>query len=408
MGNFKRAVAFIQTSNKKEDKVRTRMCKKNLVCVIIFYLTVCACLKANAQTDTSVVFNDEQRKKNVFSIGLGVQRGFIFAHSEDVQNTKGANPTGIEGFFSWQKVDTAIWRLCNCFPRRGLFLAYYNYDTHILGQSATAAFFLEPSYKLGKKTFFSFIGAAGVSYLSNPFDSIKNFENRSYSTHISAYLRLGMGIWYQVAPHWWLNTSVNYQHESNGGLRQPNKGINWPTAGITISHQKFSPDYISGRRTKNKFWKDYHPRWDVAFFATARRSSNLRGESTHLPVYGLSVNVSKQIGRINMLTFGAEAARDEELYVKSKRDSLGISPVNVALLAGHEFILGKFLFSQRIGLYLFDEAPDHDLLYHRWGIQYSISKNFGVALTLKAHRHVADYADLRLIYSLQKKPGGIE
>jgi len=41
-------------------------------------------------------------------------------------------------------------------------------------------------------------------------------------------------------------------------------------------------------------------------------------------------------------------------------------------------------------------------VYHRWGIQYRIVKNFGVALTLKAHRHVADYGDLRLIYSLQK------
>jgi hypothetical protein len=379
------------------------MCKKSLLGFIIFYTTVCACSKANAQTDTSVIFTEEQRKKNVFSLGLGVQGGFIFAHSEDVQNTKGANPTGIEAFLSWQKVDTAIWTLCNCFPRRGLFLAYYDYDTHILGKSGTAAFFLEPSYKLGKKTFFSFIGAAGVSYLNNPFDSIKNFTNRSYSSHISAYLRLGIGVWYQLAHQWWLNGSVNYQHESNGGLRQPNKGINWPTAGITISYQKFSPDYISAKRTKDKFWKNYHPRWDLAVFATARRSSNLRGESTHLPVYGVSVNVSKQVGRINMISTGIEAARDEELYVKSKRDSLGVSPVNIALLAGHEFILGKFLFSQRIGLYLFDETPNRDVLYHRWGIQYSISENFGVAFTLKAHRHVADYLDLRLIYSWQKK-----
>ena len=368
--------------------------------------TVFACTKADAQTDSSLNPPDEQSKKNFFSFGVGVQRGFIFAHSQDVQNTKGAKPTGIEAFFSWQKVDTATWKLCNCFPRRGLVLAYYDYDTRILGKSGTAAFFLEPTYNLGKNIFFSFIGAAGISYLTNPFDSIKNFTNRSYSTHISGYLRLGMGVWYQLAQHWWLNASVNYQHESNGGLRQPNKGINWPTAGIIISHQKFSPDYIYGSRTKDKFWKDYNPRRDVAIFATARRSSNLRGESTHLPVYGAFVNGSKQIGRINMLTFGAEAARDQELYVKSERDSLGISPFNVALLAGHEFILGKFLFSQRIGFYLFNETPHHDLLYHRWGIQYSISKKIGVGFTLKAHRHVADYVDLRVIFSWQKKPGG--
>ncbi len=66
-------------------------------------------------------------------------------------------------------------------------------------------------------------------------------------------------------------------------------------------------------------------------------------------------------------------------------------------------MLGKFLFTQRIGMYLFDETPYYDRLYHRWGIQYFITKNFGVALTLKAHRHIADYGDIRFIYSWQKK-----
>ncbi len=128
----------------------------------------------NAQTDTALILMEEQTKANVFSVGVGLQHGFIFAHSQNVQNTKGANPTGVEIYFSWQKIDTAIWKLCNCFPRRGLLLTYYDYDNGILGKSATAAFFLEPSYKLGKKTFFSIIGSTGVSYLSNPFDSIKN------------------------------------------------------------------------------------------------------------------------------------------------------------------------------------------------------------------------------------------
>lgn len=377
--------------------------KKHYLFFIIFYLSLVRCMDAIAQTDSLVVFNKEQNKNNIFSAGAGLQHGFIFAHSQDVQNTKGANPTGIEAYFSWQGIDTAIWKLCNCFPRRGLLVAYYDYDNSILGKSATAAYFLEPSYRLGKETFFSFTGASGVSYLSNPFDSIKNFANRSYSTHISVYLRVGVGLWQRFANHWWLNASVNYQHESNGGLRQPNKGINWPTAGIIISYQKDQPEYISGKRSKEKFRSIDHPRWDAAFFGTARRTLNLRGESIRLPLFGISITASKQVGRINMLTLGAEAARDEELEVKLKRDSLKASAVNAALLAGHEFILGKFLFTQRIGLYLLDETPYHDLLYHRWGIQYRIRKNFGVAVTLKAHRHVADYGDLRLIYSLQKK-----
>ncbi len=54
---------------------------------------------AFAQTDSSETKINEE----VFSIGLGVQHGFIFAHSEAVQNTKGARPTGVEAMLSWQR-----------------------------------------------------------------------------------------------------------------------------------------------------------------------------------------------------------------------------------------------------------------------------------------------------------------
>jgi hypothetical protein len=91
---------------------------------------------------------------NIFNISFGIQHGFIFAHSPLVENTKGANPTGIEVNFGWQKSDAIAWNLCNCYPRKGLLLAYYDYDTKILGKSISAAYFLEPNYKLGKKSFF--------------------------------------------------------------------------------------------------------------------------------------------------------------------------------------------------------------------------------------------------------------
>jgi hypothetical protein len=99
---------------------------------------------------------------------VGTQHGFIFAHSEAVENTKGSNPTGIEGILSWQRNDSATWSLCNCFPRKGLLLAYYDYDNKVLGKSITGAYFLEPTYRLSKGSFFAFKGAAGISSLTNP------------------------------------------------------------------------------------------------------------------------------------------------------------------------------------------------------------------------------------------------
>jgi hypothetical protein len=370
--------------------------------IISLIITSIGISNAGAQTDS---FNITQGRhlKNIFSTTIGIQHGFIFAHSPEVENTKGSHPTGLELILGWQKNDATVWDLCNCFPRKGLLLAYYDYDNVILGKSFTAAYFLEPVYKLHRNIYFSFKGSAGFSYLTNPFDSTRNPGNNSYSTYMSAYLLVGLGLWIRMQDHWWMNVSLNYQHESNGGMKQPNRGINWPTAGVALSYQLNPRPYYTGTRSTEKYWKQNSPRWDIGVFGIARKALDESGNSIRLPLIGLSFQVSKQVGRISALTAGLEAYRDEALRNQLKRDLIEASPVKAGVMAGHEFILGKFLFSQQLGVYVFDQTPYFDRLYHRWGLQYRLNQKVGVGFNLKAHRHVANFIDLRFIWSMQKK-----
>jgi hypothetical protein len=370
--------------------------------IILLFITGTGIRNAGAQVDSSVITQD-RHLKNIFSTTVGIQHGFIFAHSPEVENTKGSHPTGAELIFSWQKNDAAVWDLCNCFPRKGLLLAYYDYDNVILGKSFTAAYFLEPVYKLHRNMYFSFKGSAGVSYLTNPFDSARNAGNNSYSTYISAYLLVGLGVWFRMQDHWWMNVSLNYQHESNGGMKQPNRGINWPTAGIALSYQVNPRPYHTGTRSTGKYWKQNSLRWDIGVFGIARKALDESGNSIRLPLVGLSLQAGRQVGRISALTAGLEVYRDEALRNQLKRDFIEASPVKAGVMAGHEFILGRFLFSQRLGLYVFDQTPYFDRLYHRWGLHYRLNPRVGVGFNLKAHRHVANFIDLRFIWSMQKK-----
>jgi hypothetical protein len=84
-----------------------------------------------------------------------------------------------------------------------------------------------------------------------------------------------------------------------------------------------------------------------------------------------------------------------------EKDSVKASPVRAGLLGGHEFLLGKFIFSQRVGIYLFDQTPYYDAWFHCWGIHYRAGKSLGVGLNLKAHKHVAEYIDVRVVYSFR-------
>ena len=370
-----------------------RICEK---CVLLWLITQLSLSPLCAQTPDSIAV----KLPNIFSVSAGVYHGFIFAHSPAVENTKGAHPTGIEVNLGWQRSDALVWDLCNCFPKKGLLLSYYNYDTKILGQGINAAYFLEPNYRLGKGSFFTLKAAAGLSWLSNPFDSIKNPGNQSYSTTISGYLLFGLGVSLRLSDRWWMNGMINYQHISNGGLLQPNKGINWPTAGVTVGYQANPRPYYHGVRNKEATWKGKPPRWDIAIFGMAKKGTDELGRRKRMPMVGLNAQAGKQVGRINMLNVGAEIFYDVSTEMQVKRDSLHASAVRAGLTFGHEFILGKFLFSQRIGVYVFDQTPYYDPLYHRWGIHYRINQHWGVGFNLLAHRQVADFIDLRISYSL--------
>ena len=375
-------------------------CKHIFFFVIVEF--VCSALTF-AQIDSIESKKKIVKPVNMFSAGLGIQHGFIFAHSPTVENTKGSRPTGVEINFSWQRNDPAIWNLCNCYPRNGLLLSYYDYDNSILGKSLTAAFLLEPTYKLAKKTFFSFKTAVGLSYLTKPYDSIRHPHNRSYSTHLNVYLLVGLGLWLRLDEHWWLNPSINYNHESNGSVRQPNSGINWPTAGIQLNYQKDSRPYYSGTRVKYRSWKNNSIRWDIGVFGTLKRALFLDGSSRRMPLIGLSFQGGKQVGAINVLTLGTEVFRDWAQRHQFKQDTIKASSVKAGILAGHEFILGKFLFSQRLGLYVFDQTPDFDQLYHRWGLHYRLNPHICIGVQLSAHRHIADFSDLKFTYTFQTK-----
>lgn len=359
----------------------------NLILITSFEFSI-------AQIDSSSPI----KKNKIFSIGAGAHYGFIISHSPEVEYSKGSHPFGVDINLSWQRNDSTTWNLCNCFPRQGVILAYYDYDNSILGKSFNVAYFLEPSYRLGNRGFFSIKAALGLSYLNNPFDSIKNPNNRSYSTKINQYLLLGIGLWFRIDRNWWLNGMLNYQHESNGGLKQPNKGINWPTASLAFSYQTNPSPYYKGIRHKEKFWKGLPIRWDLGAFGIAKRTLDENGESKRLPVIGMVFQGAKQVGSINNLTLGAEVFYDDALSMRLKLDSLDESAVRAGLLFGHEFILGKFLFSQRIGVYLYNPTGYFDAFFHRWGLHYNINKHLGIGFNLLAHRHVADYIDLRVTW----------
>ena len=120
------------------------------------------------------------QKPLFFTIGAGMHYGLVFAHSKAVQNTKDSKPRGIEIDLSKRLINNTAWDECRCYPRAGLVVSYFDLNNKILGNAFNAGAYIEPFFFPHHRINLTLKGVAGVSYLTNPYDAVKNPENNSY------------------------------------------------------------------------------------------------------------------------------------------------------------------------------------------------------------------------------------
>jgi hypothetical protein len=182
---------------------------------------------------------------------------------------------------------------CLCFPRLGVATTFWNFDNReILGYALTSVFFVEPFFGAGRRFSYSFRAGFGPVYATNPFDKTKKPLSLSYSKRLSFALMAASTINLKLTDRIFKNLSANYNHISNGGMREPNKGINYPTLSI-----------------------------------------------------GLDFSVSRRFSLLNALNLGVAFINDRSHREEMKRaDVNGVDHMKAGLLAGNEFLLGRFIF----------------------------------------------------------------
>ncbi len=336
--------------------------------------------------------------KNPSFLGLNFEYGHILKHTHSLRKLDNAYPSGIS--IDWSKflLQKEAWDFCNCFPKIGSELSYYDFDNEdILGQGVLAIGYVEPYFRTDRSFNLFFRIGLGGSYLTNPFDEISNPINDLYSTDLSFALMLSIGTTYRIDEHWNLRLLAKYNHTSNGGVNTPNRGLNFPTLslGITRSFIPLAfPEYEKvGKREPPK----EKTRLSLTHFSGWSNTSI--GGRDKFYVFGFAGKYSRWIGARSALTGGTEFIFDfsKRKLIQERGD--GENFVQAAALIGHEFWLGKVTFGQQIGVYYWNEYVNSDRVYQRYSLTYRISSQIFAGFGLKAHRHVADFFDLRIGYN---------
>ena len=320
-------------------------------------------------------------------IGLESQYGWIIAHNPELQDLASSRPISLNLSSQWMRTTRKNWEACNCFHYLGLNLSVVDFQNpEELGQAWNLSGNFEPYLFRTDRWSASLSTGMGLSYLNRIYDPIENPSNTFFSAPISFLLFIAPKLSFELSQYWELQASFSYNHISNGGHSQPNRGMNYPMLGLGVVHYTRKADLPSYEKSplSNK-WSIYA---DLGF--NTRDSDN----GNRQPNFTLAGGTYRKFTGIIGLGGGIEIAKDFSLPIQESR----IEAVIPGIFLENHFLFGKFDFSQRMVKYMskpMGYQEDREF-YQRYTLNYMMGKNIRIGAGLKAHGHVAEFMDFRV------------
>ncbi len=329
---------------------------------------------------------DEQ--KNPIALAFKPQYGFIIPHSNKVDHLTYTNPYGIELEYAWNMLKERNWRQCNCYSKTGLSFLYVNYDNpDIVGSSYNISAFAEP-YLIRKSWFlFSTRMGVGISLLDNIYDENTNPENTFFSATLSYIIYIDLNVYFRLNEQYTLMSYAKYNHISNGGVKQPNYGMNFPMFGLgLVYYPKGKPEFPE--QIKEGFKpKMFYNLYAFGMFKKVEGDINYTEKTTY--VYGLYGLVGRTISVTNGFSIGVEYLNDGAVKEEIRRAGQEQNHNKFSGLIGHHLLFGKFDFSQYWGTYIYASSKP-SAFYQRYTLTYKFTDQILGGVTLKAHGDAAD------------------
>ena len=326
--------------------------------------------------------------KNPISLALKPQYGFILPHSSKVEHLTHTNPFGVEAELGWIMLKDKNWRQCNCYSKTGVSFLYVNYDNpEVIGSSYNIIGFAEPYLIRSNRFLFTARMGVGISLLDHVYDEQSNPDNTFFSSVLSYIIHIDLNAYFKLTDQYSLMSYAKYNHISNGGVKQPNYGMNFPMFGVGLSY------YPSGKRVfKERNKEGFDPEFFYNLY-TFGMIKKIKAEPSYpeetrfnFGFYGIA---GRTVSVLNAFSLGVEYFYDAGAKEEISRKGLNDDFQKISGLIGHHLLFGKFDFSQYWGTYIYAEYKPGNF-YQRYTLSYQLKKHILLGVTLKAHGDVAD------------------
>ncbi|MEX2233640.1 MAG: acyloxyacyl hydrolase [Cyclobacteriaceae bacterium] len=330
----------------------------------------------------------------VVLIGSQIHFGKILPHSKAIADLTDSYVSGWQADISRLRNTQASWNTCNCFSQNGISFSYVNFNnSKELGKGFSLAVFAEPLLTYGRLRF-SLRAGLGVSYLTRVYHADNNPRNLFFSSPWNGLLLAQASGRYPINHQWLLRLSTSYSHISNGGRRQPNKGMNFPALSVGL---ELAPGYQQLQPRVRKGIQDKSMRYYLGLSYNTRSidESNGKPEERKM-VIGFQGGFYKPIARMHAIGLGLEFSHDGALKELARLNSGIYDHRVVSGLVQHHFLFGRFDFSQSLGIYLYEKYLNPTAVFQRYAIHFRILENLQAGFSLKAHLYTAEQMDMRI------------
>lgn len=369
--------------------------KKGFILLLVILLTISHLTETRAQDSTCC--------KPIMYLGARYHTGFFIQKPGELTNADGPlKPWTIEADISWHIRNKEIWNYCYCYPRTGFAIQYMNFDyPGVMGSALAFIPFIEPYIRASKKLNFSVRVGVGPTYLSKLYDEEINPENIFFSTHLSFTSHINFSVNYRLSDQLSMRLAGNFHHISNANLAQPNLGMNLPTLNAGFDYN-FHKAYFEERIKDATV--DLNPkknRFDLIASLAGQHAGYY--DSILRPVFTVSGNYSRVIGRVFGISAGIEFDSYRSMYIRIREkgmidDRTGeyIDHKRLALTMGAELLMGKFILSPQMGYYLYCPYALDYKMYQRYTLSYKLTNHLLAGLSLKVHSRDVDFLDFRI------------
>jgi hypothetical protein len=230
----------------------------------------------------------------------------------------------------------------------------------VLGYMAGATGEFRFRVPLNHRITFSPILGMGASWFSDPYDETSNPENFIIGSPLTFFATAAGEFSYALDPAYDLLLTGTLMHSSNAHFQLPNVGLNLPAIGLGVRYKFGTPATIPENPDSIPF--DKKPRLNIRLAVGFNEQGDSQGpvNGPKYPIYLGSVFSSLKISPVNKLKGGIEAWYNAGVYdyiisQEFYEDQESKRSFAIALMFGHEFLMGHFGLVTDVGLYLYNE-----------------------------------------------------